>query len=451
MALRYTKEKLAKTEGRELSKENCARDAYYELMQEVSPLLERLGNHIPNKVANLGDQVGRHSWKTAVSMLRNSPHIVDRVGYDGLEEITNTGIQIAQNCSITAVGMFEDSPEIIDGLLKYGDHDLVMSVFDLSRRIAQHSWKPAVTMLENSPRIIDRVGYDGLEKITEIGIRIAQHCWLTGVSTFQNSPHLIDRLLQYGNHDLVMSVYGLASRLSHDSSQTAASLLTGSPDLIARVGYNGFEVIVDFASKIAPYASRSAVRIVEHSPRLIDRMLTYGDSSVIMNVYGQCNQMADRCWRSAVHLLERSPDLIDRCGYDGFNEFAERAAELAELGHERAISFINGDSMEGSLFMDAITDGLVLEKVKPILVNYLNALLGYRIEIGEASGHSTDGKRIYLPRKVNDFEDYETNFAIYKVFATHEEAHLEYGSFDFSLSKIQDLAHRINAKYGKNK
>lgn len=451
MALRYTKEKLAKIETRELSEQNCARAAYYELIEDVSPLLKRLGHHIPDKVANLGNLVGRHSWKTAVSMLRNSPHIVDRVGYDGLEKITNTGIQIAQNCSITAVGMFEDSPGIIDGLLKCGDHDLVMSVFDLSRRIVQHSWKPAVTMLENSPRIIDRVGYDGLEKITQIGIRIAQHCWLTGLSIFQNSPHLIDKLLQYGNHDLVMSVYGLASRLSHHSSQTAASLLARSPDLIDRVGYDGFAVIVDFAGKIAPYASRSAVRILEHSPRLIDRMLTYGDSSAIINVYGQCNQMADRCWRSAVHLLERSPDLIDRCGYDGFEEFAKRAAELTELGHERAISFINGESMEASLFMDTITDGLLLEKVKPVLANYLNALLGYRIEIAEGSEHSTDGKRIYLPRKVNDFEDDQPNFTIFKVFATHEEAHLEYGSFDFCLSNIQDLAHRIKAKYGENK
>ncbi len=373
MALKYTKEELAKTGRGELSKEDCARAAYYELMQEVFPLLERFGVHIPDKVANLGNQVGRHSWKTAVAML------------------------------------------------------------------------------QNSPRIVGRVGYDGLEKITQTGVRIAHHCWLTGFSTFQNSPHLIDTLLQYGNHDLVMRVYGLAGRLSRQSSQAAASLLATSADLIDRVGYNGLEVIVDFADKIAPHGSRFPVRVLEQSAGLIDRMLTYGDSTMVMAVYGLCNRMADRCWRTAVRLLERSPDLIDRCGYDGFEESAKRAAELAGSGHGRAISFINGESMEGSLFMDAMTDGLVLEKVRPVLANYLHALLGYRIEIAEGSEHSTDGKRIYLPRKVNDFEDYQANFLIFKVFATHEEAHLEYGSLDFRLSRMQNLVRRIEEKYGRKK
>jgi hypothetical protein len=37
---------------------------------------------------------------------------------------------------------------------------------------------------------------------------------------------------------------------------------------------------------------------------------------------------------------------------------------------------------------------------------------------------------------------------VYKVFATHEEAHLEYGSYDFSFSEIQDVVDDIKAKYG---
>ncbi len=33
--------------------------------------------------------------------------------------------------------------------------------------------------------------------------------------------------------------------------------------------------------------------------------------------------------------------------------------------------------------------------------------------------------------------------------ATHEEAHLEYGSFDFELMRVRDVVSKIEGKYGE--
>jgi hypothetical protein len=74
--------------------------------------------------------------------------------------------------------------------------------------------------------------------------------------------------------------------------------------------------------------------------------------------------------------------------------------------------------------------------------------LGYRIEIVEARGAATtDGERIFLPGRVKEFKEEDTNFMLYKVLATHEEAHLEYGSFDFELMRVRDVVGRIEGKY----
>nr|CBH38240.1 hypothetical protein BSM_17170 [uncultured archaeon] len=43
------------------------------------------------------------------------------------------------------------------------------------------------------------------------------------------------------------------------------------------------------------------------------------------------------------------------------------------------------------------------------------------------------------------------NFILYKVMATHEEAHLEYGSFDFELIRVRDVVSRIKGQYGERK
>jgi len=66
----------------------------------------------------------------------------------------------------------------------------------------------------------------------------------------------------------------------------------------------------------------------------------------------------------------------------------------------------------------------------------------------EARGASTDGARIYLPERVQEFREEAKNFTMYKVIATHEEAHLEYGSFDFELLRVHDVTDKITAKYG---
>jgi len=169
----------------------------------------------------------------------------------------------------------------------------------------------------------------------------------------------------------------------------------------------------------------------------------------VMNVYGLSSAVGRYSWRTAVGLLEESPDLIGRAGYEGLEKVAYRASEIAKAeGEEKATSFVRGEASEYADFFEAITEGLELERVKPVLLHYLNALLGYRIEIVEARGAATtDGERIFLPGRVKEFEEEDKNFVLYKVMATHEEAHLEYGSFDFELVRVRDVVGRIKGKY----
>ncbi|MGB2762734.1 MAG: hypothetical protein WBC21_04375 [Minisyncoccales bacterium] len=66
----------------------------------------------------------------------------------------------------------------------------------------------------------------------------------------------------------------------------------------------------------------------------------------------------------------------------------------------------------------------------------------------EAQAAATDGERIFLPKSIQDFKEVDRNFIMFKVLATHEEAHLEYGSFDFELMRVQDVVGKIKERYG---
>jgi len=336
--------------------------------------------------------------------------LVDSVAYDGLGKIVGFCNQLAGDHSgRTAVTLLEESPELIDRLLMYGDKVLVLNVYGLCSQVAGYSEGPAVRLLAVSPELIDRAGYDGLEKVAKLCGRVAQA-----------------------------------------DSFVATRLMGLSPELIDRVGYDGLEKVAALCTQVArDYNWRTAVRLLGMSPDIIERLLRYGDKELVLNVYGLCSQVAMYSVRAAVSLLEQSPDLLGRASYGGLEKVACKASEIAKVdGEEKAASFVRGESSEYADFFEAISEGLELKRVKPVLLHYLNALLGYRIEIVEAQGAATtDGERIFLPVRIKEFEDEDRNFILYKVMATHEEAHLEYGSFDFELMRVRDVVSRIEGKY----
>ena len=453
-----------------------------ESLELVDILLKYGDKELVKNVYGLSSRVAKYNWRTGVSLLGMSPELIDRVGYDGLEQVAGLSSQVAKDHSDVAVRLLEMSPELVDkvgyeGLEKVaglstqvakGHREIAIRLLEmslelvdkvgyeglekvagLSTQVARYNWRTAVSLLGSSPELIDRVGYEGLEEVAAFCSQIAREDSFVAARLLEMSPNLVDRV----DNDCLDKIADLCRQVNKDDGFVAAKLLDGCPDFIAELHKYGDKELVTsvygLSCQIAEdYNWRTAVRLLNESPDLFKQLHKYGDKELVKKVYVLCTQVAGYSGSTAISLLEGSPNLIDRVGYDGLEKVAAQASELAEIGEGRATSFVRGESSEYAAFIDALTQGLALKKVKPVLSKYLSALLGYRIEIVEARGASTDGARIYLPERVQEFREEDRNFTMYKVIATHEEAHLEYGSFDFELMKVQDVAGRIRAKYG---
>ena len=455
------------------------------LLEESPELIDRLLKYgdtdLVMNVYALCSQIARYGEGTAIRLLVQSPELIARVGYDGLEKIAGLSSQVAQADSFVATRLMGLSPELIDrvgydglekvaglctqvatdrrfiaalldmtpGLLDKVGIDLLEKVAELCSQVAGYSSRTAVRLLGQSPELIDRVGYDVLEKVVGLCSQVAQEDSFVAARLLEMGPALIDRV----SYDCLGMMAELCCLVNRDDSFIAAQLLDGSPELIERLHrYGDTELVTNvygLCSQVArDYNWRTAVRLLGMSPDIIERLLRYGDKELVLNVYGLCSQIAQHSVRAAVSLLEQSPDLIGRASYEGLEKVAYKASEIARVkGEEKATSFVRGESSEYADFFEAITEGLELKSVRPVLLHYLNALLGYRIEIVEANEVSTDGERIFLPVRIKEFEEEDRNFILYKVMATHEEAHLEYGSFDFELMRVQDVASKIKEKY----
>jgi uncharacterized protein YegL len=375
---------------------------------EQSPHIIRLvGFDGLEKLQELALQAGRASWTAAVALLSGAARLIERIGFDGLELIAKLAGLIAVQNSYGAVSMLEKSPDIIDRILAHGDRDLVFCVYEQAAGIAGSDWMLASTIMEESPALLAKTGSEGFCQLLDLTGRAA------GVNTTM-AKHLVE----------------------------------AAPAIIARTGFEGLETLLSCAAAIAAKDAGAALGVVDRSAALIDRLDQGGYTDISSSVYGLVAGVAATSTAVAVRLLEKSPELIEWAGPEGFGLIVSFIWDAAKDDEEKALSYLSGESTTFSDFMDNIPKGMELKTIKPVLSTYLRALLGRRVEIDEAKTVYTDGRKIYLPGRIRDFQDNQDNFRMYKVAATHQEAHLEYGSYEFDLSKIVDLVNDLRERYG---
>ncbi len=378
------------------------------LLNRSPEIIKLIGFDGLEKIEDLAHKTGTESWTVGVSLLETSPSIIERVGYAGLEQIAALARLVARQNSYGAVSILEKSPDLIDRLLPHGGAPLALRIYAFANEAALSDWMLASTLLEKSPGLLTRIGADGLSKL-----------------------------------------FALMNKNTLNSGKIANRLLDVSPAVIDKIGFEGLEILVLCASTIAEKDWQAAITVVEKSPRLIDRLDHAGERTVAAGVYKISAMVAQTSAATAVKLLEKSPEFINWAGLEGFGMIASFVENTAKEDEEKALSFLTGSSPAFSDFMESIPKGLELKAIKHVLSTYLRALLGRRVEIAEAETVYTDGRKIYLPGRIKDFQDREDNFRLYKVSATHQEAHLEYGSYEFDIAKMNEAIRSIALRYGE--
>ena len=93
-----------------------------------------------------------------------------------------------------------------------------------------------------------------------------------------------------------------------------------------------------------------------------------------------------------------------------------------------------------------------LESVQHVLRLYIEALTGKEVEIAPLTAMPQetrigDGKTIYLPTSVAEFDDDEKDFRLYKVLAAHGAGQIEFGTFDRDTVELKAAFTELNELY----
>jgi hypothetical protein len=139
------------------------------------------------------------------------------------------------------------------------------------------------------------------------------------------------------------------------------------------------------------------------------------------------------------------PQVLRRVSINQLESWYEIGVTILADNPEGGVAFFRGESSRSEEVLEKLSVGVELGRVKEVMRLYCRALAAQDVEIAPPTEEASQGKgwvalekmmaegaTVYLPPVAERFNNKEENFDWYKVVATHQVAHLEFQSFQFS-------------------
>jgi len=391
---------------------------------------------------------------TTLYLLGYGGKIIEMIGYDGLDAVLTDYIgkrpAITEQRSRVYLEVLSCSPDIIRKLLHLGDQKFVKEIYKIAGRMGRDfSLAEAIVLLKQTASITGKIGLDGLKETLRLLKKLIKSASddIEAKEDFllllNETSRIIDSIFSHGGKQLVLEAYKRAERLLRHDPRLPYTYLSIAPALIATDGFKS----TDRFLRILPHldGNHSIARVLLRAiPEIIKHL---GYEGILKSA-----RLALKIWKhndaAALIFIERLPVHMEKLNQNGLVRLADKIIEVSISNAKNAELFARGETREYLDYCDLISEGLHLKHVRHLLSNYLDALLGYRIEIRPADSADTDGDSVFLPRMLDVFKGDDKNLLLYKVLATHVEAHIEFGSFDFIVAKVPDLVNELKAQYG---
>jgi hypothetical protein len=201
-----------------------------------------------------------------------------------------------------------------------------------------------------------------------------------------------------------------------------------------------FDEWCSLGKKIASHGNAVLIAFLRATPKILAKCATHarhGERSAILSrVIRLSGSIAETDGESALAAFRSSASALRKVSIKQFEEWVENGMEGNAGDSAKARrSYFALETRASNERLQETRLGLPLEKIQGILRIYIEGLTGKEVEISPLSAipHESrigDGRTIYLPATISEFEDDEIDFRLYKVLAAHGAGQIEFGTFE---------------------
>jgi nitric oxide reductase NorD protein len=338
------------------------------------------------------------------------------------------------------------------------------------------------------PRLADEVADDDLlENILTLALEIAQRSAKHSSDFLIKTPQMATALREYGDakREVASSVFRLASifasrtggmtadlwanlpgALTDLSKDSAIKLANSAADFLefggsvtlhfisagSSVLHNAEAVFEDWCAvlrSIGKQGNAVLIAFLRATPKFFKQLLTFGKNAdvartnAIRRVLQLTGEIAHTDAESALAAFRSSTAALKKVTLEQFEEWIETGLrEMHDESTKARRSYFALETRASNEMLRDTRTGLQLDSVQNVLRIYIEGLTGKVVEVAPLSAVPQeskigDGKTIYLPASVAEFETEEKDFRLYKVLAAHGAGQIEFGTFERDTSELK--------------
>ena len=430
-----------------------------ELLSFSVPVLEEYRRVLPTVRGKLGEvqladwvlsgarlgQAAFRAWPVAVEYFRASALLLETLPFDRVGPWVSQGETLALTSADLAVAYFRASPWTLPGFSRE-------QVSDWTRccaRLYNGGWQSsalAVKLFDGSPRLLEILSLNELDLLGDVLEHLGALSYPLALGCLDAALETLPRLHPGEQAGVILAAQALAAR----NPRYVRDWWTEAPGLLRPLTPSCRSGFLRLARSIAtgypdPQAALGALRggsaaLAELNPVAQRLALSHAQ------------RLAETAPEAAAALLLSAGRLLDRLDLEELDRWVADGLEVLLEQPGAGVAFFRLESGQSHAALRRHSRGVELTQVGDLLRLYCKALSGKDVLIlpaeeltrkgmgWTAEGQpTTEGDAIYLPSLLQSYPSQLENFDCMKVCATHQSAHLEFGSFDFRFDRPAHL------------
>ena len=386
---------------------------------------------------SIGTQTVR-SWESAVEYYRVSPEVARSLAFASFMQWARCGTYLSQDSPTLAVAFFKASPAIVTNLRP----QYIPRWAGLGRSLYKGTWKSstlAARFFEVSPDLVRNLPFWDVEVFASLiealsykSYDVAAECLVLGRDVLPGMGREREAFLS------------MCRALTDSSWREVKACLEMAPRALQNVEEGQTGRFLRLGEKLAKMGLRDTSRFLYDGAQALAHV-SAGSQGHILDL---CEGLLATTPDAVPPFLKSLDSVLNRITLAQLDQWYQHGVQLLNENPESGIAFFKIESNTSEALLETLSSSLDLERVKGIMRLYTRALSGSNIEVLSTAElvrkqigwvdqdiASTDGTKVYLPPIVDNYNDKTQNFAWFKVVATHQVSHLEFGSFQFVFDK----------------
>ncbi|HET9962770.1 MAG TPA: VWA domain-containing protein [Nitrospiraceae bacterium] len=373
------------------------------------------------------------------------------------------GVALGATSGAVALRYFKESPLLL-GLMAPGQREAVLEaaleLADAEPNLAWEFCRVAPEIVTILPAPADWAGW------MDVAAELAQRDFTLAVEFVRQIPSVAQVLPVQESRtwvDLGMTLITQNSLGKPDYLgvleffRTSPAILGDVPETDAR------SLVIALGAQAAKQSPESAITLFSEAPAILRRL---PDREWQLNTLRYGLLVAERDAQAAVAYLRRCPELAALIGAGAdsgqkFQAWLSAGMEVLQYSNEAGRAYFAVETEKALGAVSEALSGVPLRRIARRVKLFVEALCGKDVRIHEIPDQlestpritraavADDGRSIGLPSLIRRYPDFEDNVRLYMVMAAHEAGHLEFGTFDLSLTRLSDLAQDLEKRYSK--